>query len=145
MLIHVFHCLYLCCSISLEERFLYISGKGGLKNLISEGKGRENVVFCFIKALGMKGGMQKQDIKFGILPWWWNCSSLVKGFFPNTFPFFFSSFSFNSISLQWIINFILGHLNFWISTIFRGGGLNFWWGKVPQMGFRPESTSFVHS
>ena len=68
MLIHVFHCLYLCCSISLEERFLYISGKGGLKNLISEGKGRENVVFCFIKALGMKGGMQKQDIKFGILP-----------------------------------------------------------------------------
>lgn len=40
--------------ISLEERFKYISGKGGLKNLISEGKGRENMVFCFIKALGMK-------------------------------------------------------------------------------------------
>lgn len=40
--------------ISLEERFFHVSNEESLKELISEGKGKKNVVFCFVQGLGLK-------------------------------------------------------------------------------------------
>ena len=58
ILISVFSCP--CLSISLSEKFHYISDDEYLKELLSEGKGSNlDVLFCFVKGLGMTGEQQQ--------------------------------------------------------------------------------------
>lgn len=38
-----------------------MTNEEGLKELISEGKGRKNVVFCFVKGLGVKGEKEEDN------------------------------------------------------------------------------------
>ena len=42
-------------SISLSEQFHYVSDEEQMKELLADNKGKRNVLFCFVKGLGMKG------------------------------------------------------------------------------------------
>ena len=42
----------------LNDDFLYISDEESLNELLVEGQGKKDVVFCFVKGLGMKGKLQ---------------------------------------------------------------------------------------
>lgn len=50
-----------CVSISLEERFFHVSNEESLKELISEGKGKQDIVFCFVQGLGVKGEKEEDN------------------------------------------------------------------------------------
>ena len=45
----------------MEERFFHVSNEESLKELISEGRGKMDVVFCFVQGLGLKGEKEEDD------------------------------------------------------------------------------------
>ena len=63
---------HLSLSISLGDKFEYISDEQSLQELFSEAQGRKNLIFFFVKGLGMKGENDRPVIvqfqKISILP-----------------------------------------------------------------------------